>query len=467
MYRKPGFKQRIAVVAGACLLAFSIPAAAQDFFLTSASTAVLQRPLKRDERQVILAALAEAPTHGLPVYPVNEESSDTDLSRSIVDYAGALHGARMTAKFPGDWHLHPDPFDAAGSFQEAVQKRALKRWAASLAPHRQNYEELRGALARYREIEMTGGWKKLEADAALKVGAKSPRVLALRERLGVEYPGPMPEGDPSVFDKTLSDHLKGEQARLGVPATGLLDKATLAALNVPVGQRIDTLVANLERERWLPAVLPSYRIEVNIPAFWLDVYRNGDKPLSMRIIDGRPHDPTPMFADVMDAVVFNPPWNVPDNIARNEIFPKARKDKTYLARNDYIVTDDGGLIQRAGPKSALGKIKFNLTNPFAVYLHDTPSRQLFQNDLRALSHGCMRVEKPRELAALVLEDDRQYTPEAIDEAIAAGETVRTDLGRPVPVFVLYRTAFVGEDGRVQFRSDLYGWDAKLNDMLTR
>ncbi|MGE5566748.1 MAG: L,D-transpeptidase family protein [Parcubacteria group bacterium] len=467
MHKNPGFNKRIAVIAGACLLAFGAPAAAQDFLLTSASTAVLQKPLNRGERQAILAALAQAPSHGLPVYPVDEESSDTDLSRAIIDYAGALHGARMTAKFPSDWHLHPDPFDAAGSFQQAVQHNKLKRWLSSLAPRAENYENLRAALARYREIEMNGGWQALDQGPTLKVGSKGPRVVALRERLNAEYQGPAPEGDPATFDPSLSEYLKTEQARLGLPETGALDKATLAALNVPVGDRIDTLVANLERERWLPGKMPDYRIEVNLPAFWLDVWRNGERPLSMKIIDGRPHDPTPMFSDVMDAVVLNPPWNVPDNIARNEIWPKAKKDKAYLARNDYVVTSDGGLMQKAGPKSALGKIKFDLTNPFAIYLHDTPSRSLFQKDMRAFSHGCMRVEKPRDLAGLILADDRHYTPQVIDETIASGDTVRVDIARPVPVFVLYRTAFLGDDGRVQFRNDLYGWDAKLNDILTR
>lgn len=466
MPRISGFNKRIAVAAGACLLALSVPAAAQDFLLTSASTAVLQKPLNRGERQAILAALAEAPSHGLPVYPINEESSDIDLSRAIIDYAGALHGARMTAKFPAGWHLQPDPFDAAGSFQQAIQQNKLKRWLSTVAPRTANYENLRAALARYREIEMNGGWQALDAGPTLKVGSKGPRVVALRERLDAEYQGPAPEGDPAIFDAGLSDYLKTEQARLGLPQTGLLDKATLAALNVPVADRIATLTANLERERWLPATLPSYRIEVNIPAFWLDVYRDGDKPLSMRIIDGRPHDPTPMFSDVMDSIVFNPPWNVPDNIARNEIWPKAHKDKNYLASHDYVVTSDGGLMQKAGPQSALGKIKFDLTNPYAVYLHDTPSRSLFQKDFRALSHGCMRVEKPRELAAFILEGDQQPSDQ-VDETIDAGDTVRTDLGRPVPVFVLYRTAWLDDEGRVQFRSDLYGWDEKLNDMLTR
>lgn len=467
MQRYSGFNQRIAVIAGAFLLAFAVPAAAQDFFLTSAATAAVQRPLNRAERAAILAALAQAPSHGLPAYQVDEQSSDNDLSRAVIDYAGALHGARMTAKFLPDWHLQPEPFDAAGSFQQAVHKHKVNRWLAALAPRQQSYELLRGALARYQEIEMSGGWKPLDAGPTLKVGSKGHRVLALRERLGVEYPGPMPEGDPSVFDRTLSDFLKSEQARLGQPQTGVLDKTTLGALNIPVGERIKTLEANLERERWLPANLPGYRIEVNIPAFWLDVYRDGEKPLSMKIIDGRPHDPTPMFADVMDSVIFNPPWTVPENIARDEILPRATKDKTYLVKNDYVLNDDGGLIQKAGPKSALGKIKFNLTNPFAVYLHDTPSKQLFAKDVRAFSHGCMRVEKPLELANLILRDDRQFTPDLVDTTIASGDTIRTDITRPVPVFVLYRTAFVGDDGKVEFRNDLYGWDAKLNDMLSR
>ena len=207
-------------MAGACLLAFAVPAAAQDFFLTSASTAAIQKPLNRADREAILAALAQAPSHGLPAYEVDAQSSDSDLSRAVVDYAGALHGVRMTAKFLPDWHLQPEPFDAAGLFQQAMQKHKLKRWLAALSPRQQTYEQLRAALARYREIDMTGGWRALEAGPTLKVGSKGHRVLALRERLGVEYPGPMPEGDPSVFDRTLSDFLKGEQARLGQPQTG-------------------------------------------------------------------------------------------------------------------------------------------------------------------------------------------------------------------------------------------------------
>jgi murein L,D-transpeptidase YcbB/YkuD len=320
-------------------------------------------------------------------------------------------------------------------------------------------------LAFYRDIEATGGWKKLTATkAALKVGSKGPAVLNLRERLGMEYAAPSPDGDPSIFDKSLSEALKTEQARLGVPITGVLDKATVAALNVPASARIATIEANLERWRWLPKSMPRYRIEVNIPAYWLEVYRNGERPLTMKAIVGKPATPTPMFQDVMESLVFNPPWNVPERIAKNDILPKARKDKAYLVKNDYYINDDGRLIQKAGPKSALGKIKFNLTNPFAIYLHDTPSKKLFNESARGFSNGCIRVEKPRELAALVLAQERGWDDAVIEQAIAEGDTSSTELGRPTPVFIVYRTAFV-QDGRVQFRNDLYGWDKQLQDIL--
>ena len=183
MHSNLAFHKRIVVIAGACLLAFGVPATAQDFALTSASTAMVQKPLNRGERQAILAELAQAPSHGLPAYPVNEQSSDLDLSRAIIDYAGALHGERMTGKFPSDWHLRPDAFDAAGSFQQAIQRNGLRRWLTNLAPRSEPYENLRAALARYHEIDMNGGWQALDSGPTLKVGSKGPRVAALRKRL--------------------------------------------------------------------------------------------------------------------------------------------------------------------------------------------------------------------------------------------------------------------------------------------
>jgi murein L,D-transpeptidase YcbB/YkuD len=461
---KTGFGRQAAALAGVCLLALAPAAMAQPFPITAAASAVLEKPLSGKQRDQILNALQAAPSHGMPAYAVSPESSDADLARAAISYASALRGGRMEGKFTGDWHLRPEPYDAQGAFRTAVAKNKVRQWLDQLAPRHQGYAELREALVRYRDLQAAGGWKTLERGAVLKVGSKGPRVLALRERLGMEYAAPAPEADASVFDAALSQALSEEQARLGAPVTGKLDKATVAALNVPVSVRVETIVANLERWRWMPASLPKYRVEVNVPAYWVSVFRGGQEPLTMKVIVGKPASPTPMFRDVMDGVVFNPPWNVPDSIAQRDILPKASKDKTYLIKNDYVLTDDGRVQQKAGPKSALGKVKFELANPFAIYFHDTPSKQLFDYDMRAFSNGCMRLEKPMELVQMVLDDQRQFTPQVIDETISAGETVRSKLDRPVPVFVVYRTAYV-EGGKVQFRADLYGWDQELEDIL--
>ncbi|HEX5776701.1 MAG TPA: L,D-transpeptidase family protein, partial [Caulobacteraceae bacterium] len=405
---KSGFSTKLVALAGACLLAASpAPASAQGIWsaakelLTPGSPGV-NRPLSVTQRRQILAALETAPSHGLPGYNVSPNSSDGELVRAAVSYGNALRGGRMSGKFTGDWHLRPEPFDAAGSFQQALRKNRLRQWFQQQEPHHQGYQELRQALSFYRDIESYGGWKPLTATRkALKVGSKGPGVLRLRERLGIEYAAPAPQGDASVFDEALTEALKAEQARLGVAVTGVLDKATVAALNVPASARVRTIEANLERWRWMPSSMPRYRVEVNVPDYRLEVWRDNDRPLAMKAIVGKPATPTPMFQDVMDTLVFNPPWNVPPRIAKNDILPKAKKDKAYLVKHDYFISDDGRLIQKAGPKSALGKIKFNLTNPFAIYLHDTPSKHLFKESARAFSNGCIRLEQPMDLAQLV------------------------------------------------------------------
>jgi murein L,D-transpeptidase YcbB/YkuD len=461
---KQGLAFKLAALASVCVLSAAPAAQAQGiagWLGLGNNEAAAQKPLSAKQRQQVLAFLETAPQHGLAPYRLSDDASDADLTRAAVSFASALKGGRMQGKFTGDWHLRPEPYDAAGAFRTAVNKNKIRQWTEQLAPRYEGYAELQSALTRYRDLQAAGGWKQLTATKkALKVGSKGAPVLQLRERLGMEYAAPIPEGDASTFDQTLSDALKDEQRRLGVPVTGLLDKPTVAALNVPVSERIATIETNLERWRWLPASLPRYRVEVNVPNYWVTVIRGSQEPLTMKVIVGKPATPTPMFQDVMDGVVFNPPWNVPDSIAKRDILPKAKKDKTYLVKNDYVLTDDGRVQQKAGPKSALGKVKFELTNPFAIYLHDTPSKQLFDYDMRAFSNGCLRVEKPLELVQMVLDEDGGQ----VAQTISTGETQRAAVGKPVPVFVVYRTAFV-EGGKVQFRGDLYGWDRQLREIL--
>jgi murein L,D-transpeptidase YcbB/YkuD len=216
---------------------------------------------------------------------------------------------------------------------------------------------------------------------------------------------------------------------------------------------------NLERERWLPRPLPADRVWVNAADQKLTMYRDGQPIFATKLVVGQTGKgmQTPEIQVPIDAVWFNPPWNIPDDIAQNEILPKANGEPSYLAKHNLVTLPNGILQQRAGPTSALGPLMFDMNNRFDVYLHATPSKELFLREDRHVSHGCMRVEDPRTLASLVM----QQPLEAIDQAIATGTTTRTPVPKPVPAFVVYETAFADADGKLQFRADAYGRDAEI------
>jgi murein L,D-transpeptidase YcbB/YkuD len=287
-------------------------------------------------------------------------------------------------------------------------------------------------------------------------------VAALRARLAIEDPG-VPSG--ATYDESLAAAVARAQVRHGLTADGRVGPATIAALNVSAETRLAQIAANLERWRWTPRALPTPRIEINTADASL-VLQDGVSPaMSMRAIVGKPSWRTPMFVDRVTAVVFNPPWNVPEKIARAEVWPKIRRDPGYLAREGFVVRPGGGLQQLPGPRCALGLIKFDLANPFGVYLHDTPSRSLFALDRRALSHGCMRLENPVELGKRLLATDPNWSENAVNLALLGGKTVRVPVARPVPVYVFHWTVFVDDEGAVQFRPDVYGWDAEIGRLL--
>ena len=223
--------------------------------------------------------------------------------------------------------------------------------------------------------------------------------------------------------------------------------------------RRHAIEVNLERERWLPRRLPADRVWVNVADQRLVMYRDDGPVFSTRVIVGQEDRPnqSPEFQVPIDAIWFNPPWNIPADIATNEILPKTRDDPDYLAKHDLVMLPNGILQQRAGPTAGLGVLMFDMNNKFDVYLHDTPSKDLFLRDNRRISHGCIRVQDPRQLAALVM----QQPVDAIDQSIATGATARTPVPKPVPVFVVYETAFADADGKLQFRADVYGRDAEI------
>lgn len=299
----------------------------------------------------------------------------------------------------------------------------------------------------------------------MKLGAVGdPRIAVLEARLAVEDATVAVDKAP-VFDEALQQALMRAQKRFGLNPDGGLGPATLAALNVPVERRIDQILANMERWRWLPQQLPADRIQVNIAAAVMSVFHDDAPNLTMRAVTGRPGDETPMLQSTIHSIVLNPPWNVPSSIATKELWPKERANPGYLKRNDFIVISTGEgasrLQQKAGPKAALGLVKFDFNNPYGVYLHDTPSRSKFSSFSRLASHGCVRLEKPIPLAKQLLASSPDWQPDVVDATLAAGKTVRAQLAQPIAVFLLYWTAYMTPDGQMNFRDDPYGWDKVL------
>lgn len=440
------------------------------FILVAAAACIGAAPapapsLSPADGQALIAVLAASPGQGFKADAFGQARASHDpgaLLDAAIAYARAQHGLRLAADdFPPGWAIRPKGYDARAELSAAIAQGRVDAWASALPPQNPGYARLVGAYGRYQALAARGGWPSLAQ--TVKPGDAGPGVSALRARLAVEDAAVAPGSD--AYDNALADAIKRAQARHGLAEDGAAGPATLRALNVSAADRARQIALNLERWRWMPRDMPAARAELNIAAATLQVTAPGAAPLGMRVVVGKPKNPTPMFTDAIKAVVLNPPWNVPKNIADKEIWPKIRKNPGYMAREGFVVKPDGGLQQLPGPRCALGAIKFDLSNSFGVYLHDTPSRSLFAQPNRALSHGCMRLEQPNALAKRLLADDPKWSQEAIDVALLAGRTERVTLSRPLPLYVAYWTAFVDEDGTMQFRPDIYGWDAKLEGLL--
>jgi len=257
----------------------------------------------------------------------------------------------------------------------------------------------------------------------------------------------------------------------GLEPNGKVDAPTLAELDIPAAARVQQIQVNLERWRWLPNDFGQRYIKVNIPEFKMQLIDGGKTALEMRVVVGKAQqNRTPVFSDKMDYLELNPYWNIPTDIVKNEIEPGIAQDPNYLERKNMEVVTAGGeprYRQRPGSDNALGQVKFMFPNQFDIYLHDTPADHLFAKAERDFSHGCIRLEKPLDLADYLLKDDPKWTPEAIRAAIATGEQKTVSIPRPLPVHILYFTAWVEEDGTVEFRPDVYGADAKLIQALAK
>ena len=374
----------------------------------------------------------------------------TDAFLTLSDHyvRGRVHPESLIA----NWCIPPRRFDLPFVLDGALETRSVDEALRTLAPPHAAYQRLRRALADYRE---TQDWTGIDAGPTLCRGDRGLRVSQLRKRLGASV--------SDQFDAEADFLLRDFQRHHGLNPDGIAGPDTIVELNVTRQQRIEQLVLNLERWRWMSRALPSRYLLVNIAAFELDGFEDGQPTITMRTAVGKHYTKTPFLRSEVTKIVFNPYWNVPPSIAAKELMPKQQNDPSYFAREHIEALPGGHLRQEPGPWNALGKVKFDMPNPYAVYLHDTPSHSVFVRDARAVSHGCVRVEHPAALASWLLRDRMDRA--AIEKAIASGRNQHVPLVEPVRVYVLYWTAFAGDDGELQFRRDVYERDAELAKAL--
>jgi murein L,D-transpeptidase YcbB/YkuD len=406
--------------------------------------------------------------------PTVEQLAEADVQLSAL-YASigedVLTGQVSPASLSQSWHIARQEENVDSTLSRVLRSKRLSEGIASLGPHDDGYDALRKELTRFREIVARGGWAPVPAGKKLSPGESesSVRLAALAERLRVE--GLLPaeshalrpaEKARAVYDATLAGAVAEFQSRHGIPVDSVLGAETIASLNVPAEYRLGQIAANLERYRWLPRSLGSRYILVNVPAFRLQAFDAGKEALEMKVIVGADYEnrATPAFSDSMQYVVFRPYWDVPDSIAAKEIYPKLDKDPSYLDRNNYEMVSRQGeehIRQKPGDGNALGLIKFIFPNDFNIYLHDTPESQLFEKDVRAFSHGCIRVERPAELASFVL----GWPADSVDRRLQSEDNDRrVDLPQKLPVYIVYFTAYV-KDGHLFFGNDLYDRDGAV------
>ena len=417
---------------------------------------------------------------------VTGQARDIVLSDAMMGY---LH---FIANIPvkGNRWLYSDkpyalttpPISVINQWQVALDNGQLTSFVASLAPQHPQYAAMHESLLKL--VGDTRPWPQLTSTATLRPGEWSNDIPALREilrRTGMleSVVSTAAKEGRSAYDRELVDAVKRFQTWQGLGADGAIGPATRDWLNVTPAQRAGGLALNIQRLRLLPGTL-STGIMVNIPAYSLVYYQNGNQVLASRVIVGRPDRKTPMMSSALNNVVVNPPWNVPPTLARKDILPKLWNDPGYLERHGYTVmrgwnskeTIDPWQVdwatitasnlpfrfqQAPGARNSLGRYKFNMPSSDAIYLHDTPNHNLFQKDTRALSSGCVRVNKASELANMLLQD-AGWNDTRISDALKQGDTRYVNIRQNIPVNLYYLTAFVGPDGRTQYRTDIYNYD---------
>jgi murein L,D-transpeptidase YcbB/YkuD len=427
-----------------------------------------------DRMRALNAAAARADRHGLSAadyfdfvgLAADPASADLRTTTAALAYARVLAEGKVRPETVEDlWEMQKNRVDLPRGLSDALSRNVLANWYDGLAPTDIGYQNLSAGYVRYRRLAAQGGWPAFAPGGTIEPGNSDRRIPALIDRLTAE--GDLSAADGArlkaqglTYNDELQRAVQGFQNRHGLGADGRIGTGTQRSLGASAEDRARQIALNLERRRWLKRDVAPERIEVNTAAAIMVYWKDGKPVHSNRVVVGSAENQTPSLEKPFASVVANPPWYVPAGIARREILPKG---PGYLAANDMYVKD-GTVIQRAGPRSALGYVKFELRDSYAIFLHDTPSKAAFNLSTRQRSHGCVRVQNAVEFARLLLAPDPTKLAQ-FDTAQDTRETTRVTTGREISVRLLYWTAFVDGQGRVAFREDVYGRDDKLAEAL--
>ncbi len=412
----------------------------------------------------------------------NAKLADLDvmLTDAVLLYASHLVNGRIDHKivYPG-WVLKRESPDLIAILQNALDSGKIEESLTSLMPRFSGYARLKKELVTYQRIAESGGWPIVPEGPKIKRGSQDKRIATIRKRL-------MASGDLSltadkegmIFDDTLQAAVRQFQKRHGLTEDDGINRSTLVALNIPVEKRIRQIALNMDRLRWLPVDIGGRYIIVNIADFSLQLIENGQAIMAMKIIAGKTNSRTNVLSREITYLELNPYWGIPDSIATKEMLPKIKKTPEYFVTRKIRVFGGSTEIdpremdwspvkahnlkyrfrQDPGPGNPLGRIKFMFPNEFDIYLHDTPNRNLFKRERRAFSHGCIRIEKPIDLAVYLLRNKESWIREKIEKEIRSGKHQVVMLPEPIDVHIFYGTAWVDPDGSLQFRDDLYRID---------
>lgn len=386
---------------------------------------------------------------------------DLMLTAQYLDYAKLVwNGISTSASIELEWLLPRKET----SYQAMLDSLLSGKDVLKNAPVYRQYFLLKEYLKKYNEIKINGGWDSIKADRKIyKIGDSSASVKELKQRLFLL--GDLQENNQTaVFDSSLLTAVKQFEKRFGYKEDGLVTATLITEMNVPIEKRINQIIVNMERCRWVPEQLNTDYLLINIPDYKLYVYENDSLVWNMNVVVGKDQHKTVVFNGDMKYIVFSPYWNIPGSIMKNEVLPAIKRNRNYLASHN-MEWNGGSIRQKPGPNNSLGLVKFLFPNSHNIYLHDTPAKSLFNEDKRAFSHGCIRLAEPKRLAQYLLRNDSAWDEKKITAAMNSRKEQYVTLKKTMPVFIAYFTSWVDRQGNLNFRNDIYKRDVRLVDMI--